>query len=70
MRARAAARKGDSARAAIAGPRSEPPMPMLTTSVKRAPVDAANGAGAHGLGKRQHLLALGLDHGPHVLRRR
>ena len=29
---------GLSARAAITGPRSEPPMPMLTTSVKRLPV--------------------------------
>ncbi len=39
-RVRWSATKGASARAAMAGPRSEPPMPMLTTSVKRWPLAA------------------------------
>ena len=59
--------KGPSARAAIAGPRSEPPMPMLTTSVIGWPSGAAQAPFAHVGGEFEHLGALGLDVGHDVV---
>ena len=48
-------RVGRSASYAMTGPRSEPPMPMLTTAVIRSPVCARPLAGADALGELAHL---------------
>ena len=55
--------KGESARDAIAGPRSEPPMPILTTSLSRAPVAPQDVARAHRARESENLFALGFDQG-------
>ena len=59
--------KGASARAAMAGPRSEPPMPILTTSVKGSPRSAAQRARAHRAREVVDLLPLRLDDAAHIL---
>ena len=52
-------RNGDSASSAIAGPRSDPPIPILTTYGHRLAESAAHSALANVGSESQHLLALG-----------
>ena len=61
------AAKGDRARAAMAGPRSDPPMPILTMSVKTLAQRAANPALAHVAGESGDFFALRLDRRHDVL---
>ena len=56
-----------SASVATCGPRSEPPMPMVSTSVKRWPVAPVMRAVVHGLDEVAHLVAFGGGHGGGVL---
>ena len=58
--------KGASARVAIAGPRSEPPMPMLTTSVIGWPSAPRTRPSRTSAAKASILAALGYDLGHDV----